>query len=303
MLVGFGFESTSKQSPSPRGGLCSRFCSLAVTISAWFEPAWRWHCRLRCVALLRAPMQLLLCFPPARTRPGRLPSAVRCSWCCVRSPGIWGPAGQPRRSIWGHSGGLCLLGVCVLLEGPALPAPPALDGGSVASSLGKTWRCFPGSSGARLNYLTRRSAARRGGGTGGAHYRAGAVCLLAMARRCRGQAAPAARLPAAGQRSPPLRTSVRGKEPCSLPPTRAGWSCALPGRFLEQGGGACELGVSAELEGGNRAWAEGKGEGFEWAWDARGVLAHRELCGCWGWGTQLHAAPHVPGIGSFVDHR
>lgn len=173
-------------------------------------------------------------------------------------PGIWGPASQPRRSIWGHGGGLCLLGVCVLVEGLALPALLALDGRSVASSLGKTWRCFPGSSGARLNYLTCRSTARRGGGTGGAHYQARAVCLSATARQCQGQAAPAARLPAAGQCSPSLCIPVHGREPSFLPPTWAGWSWALAGRSWGKDVVRVSWDSLQSWQGGNRAQQKGR---------------------------------------------
>lgn len=126
-VAGLGprWKDLALKAPSPRGGALLRVLfSVALAISPSFKSACLWHCRLCSMALLPAPMQLLVCFAPSRTRPSHSPPAVRCSWCCVRGPGIWGPACQPCHRIRGHGGRPCLLGVGVLVEG--LPLSPLL---------------------------------------------------------------------------------------------------------------------------------------------------------------------------------
>lgn len=178
--------------------------------------------------------------------------------------GDWGTS-QPCHRVWGHAGGLC----CVLLEGLALPAPPAVDRRSVVSSLGKTWRCFPGSSGACLNYLTEHGGEEELGEliTG--------LGLFVSRPRCRGQAVPAALL------------AVRGGQPRFLPLTRQD-GAELARKNLEQGRDACELG---SLRKGRRRVSNGLGM-LGASWDLRR---------CWAWGTQSTSSP-LAGTGSFVGH-
>jgi len=219
---------------------------------------------------------------------------MRCSRCCVCGPAIWGPTSQPRCSVQGRGGGPWLLSVCVLAEGLAVPSPLALNSRSGVSSLGKTWRCFPGSSGAHLNYLTPRSTARRGGGTGGAHYQAGALCLSAMAQRCRGQAVPAARFPAAGHTRSGKGAVISASETGRLEPH-------LTRKVLEQGCGACELGGHCGTGRWESSTAEGKSEHFQWARDAWSILA------CWdlsvGAGVGARSSTQLPtcrGLGALL---
>lgn len=150
----------------------------------------------------------------------------------------------------------------------ALPAPRAVDGRSIASSLGKTWRCFPGSSGARLNYLTEHGGEEELGEliTG--------LGLFVSRPRCRGQAVPAALL------------TVRGREPRFLPPTRQD-GAELARKVLQQGRDACELEVTAE----------GKDEGLERARDARSILGPPRALG---WGHAAPPAPRLQGLGALL---